>query len=146
MVCAGWLILNGHQAGNKSKGGNSTKISSNVLPKARTYRQDFAWVGASTGSMSAWGGSGRIFPREILKNQDVEVHFSCILRVILTLPLRLSGPLWRERGCGRTYLPVPLCLRPWLRVYLIEILPISLARKRRRIQFRKKNGRGGAND
>ena len=38
-----------------------------------------------------------------LKTQVVEVHFSCILRVILTLPLRLSGPLWRVTGCRRTY-------------------------------------------
>ena len=61
------------------------------------HRQDFAWVGASAGNMSVWGGGGDpggiICPWEILKNQVVEVHFSCILRVILTLPLRLSRPL-----------------------------------------------------
>ena len=66
-------------------------------------RQDFAWVGASTGTMSVLGASGGIFPREILKNQVVDVHFSCILRIILTLPLRLSGPLRRVRGSGQPF-------------------------------------------
>ena len=30
--------------------------------------------------MNVQGGSGGLFPREILKNQVVEVHFFCILR------------------------------------------------------------------
>ena len=54
---------------------------------------------------------GYIFP-EILKRQVVEVHFFCILRFILTLPLRLSGPLRHVRGADA---PIsPLCLRPCL--------------------------------
>ena len=43
--------------------------------------QDFAWVGASAGSVSVQRGPGGIFPREILKNQVVEVHFSFILHL-----------------------------------------------------------------
>ena len=40
-------------------------------------------------------------------SQVGEVHFSCILIVILTLPLRLSEPLRRVRGCGRPYRTPP---------------------------------------
>ena len=35
---------------------------------------------------------------EKLKNQIIEVHFSCILKVILTLPLRISGPFAAREG------------------------------------------------
>ena len=89
-------------------------------------RQDVARVGASTRSMNVKGGSGGIFPREILKNQVVEVHFSCILRVILTLPLRLSGPLRRARahacvfGGGGTHAHPP----PPLPTALSFVLPV----------------------
>ena len=48
-----------------------------------------------------------------LKNQVVEVHFSCTLSVILTLPLRLSGPLRCAMGCGCSH-RTPACLRPCL--------------------------------
>ena len=45
------------------------------------------------------GGSGGtcIFPQEILKNEVVEVHISCILRVILTFTPRQSRPLQHVR-------------------------------------------------
>ena len=41
------------------------------------------------------GNRGYISPGKFEKsrNQVIEVYFSCILRVLLTLPLRLSGPL-----------------------------------------------------
>ena len=69
--------------------------------------QDFAWVGVGARSKSVWGGSGGIFLWEILKNQFVEVHFSCILRDILTFLRRLSRPLWHLRGASQ---PLPTAL------------------------------------
>ena len=75
-----------------------------ATPQRRSQgcRQALAWVGASAGCMRDLGGSWCTFTREILKTQVVEVHFSCILRVIFTLPLRLSGPLRRVTECRRT--------------------------------------------
>ena len=71
----------------------------NDSPQGR--RQNFAWVGASTRSMRVLGDLGVYF----------KVHFSSILRVNFTLPLRLSGPLQHVRGCGRTHCtPLPMAL------------------------------------
>ena len=105
-------------------------------------RQDFAWVGASTGSMSVYGGSGGIFPREILKNQVVVVHVSCIVRVILTLTLRLSGPLRCVRGCGRTHRTPPPCLPPCLVSFFLKCTPNAFNKRRvllRQLLYPKEN-------
>ena len=77
-----------------------------VRSRERRKRERLGWGGGG-----GWR-SGGIFPREMLKNQFAEVRFSCIPRVISTLPPRLSGPLRRARGCGWDAYIAPPCLRP----------------------------------
>ena len=66
------------------------------------------------------GGIRRYISPGNLKNQVVEVHFSRLLRVNLTLPLRLSGRLRPVRVCGRTYHPPPPPPPPTLPTALIR--------------------------
>ena len=56
------------------------------------------------------------------KKKVVEVHFSCILTVILTLPLRLSGPLLCMRGCRRTLPAFGPCTDINVTFFLIPVM------------------------
>ena len=62
-----------------------------IIKQQQGLRQEFAWVGASTGGVSALGDPGAFFPENY---EVVEALISNIFRVIVTLTPKLGRPLW----------------------------------------------------